>query len=200
MENDLTSIAPGGLITFFKAVLIVLFFNGGILSAPALAQNSTPQSLLNEARACKQKDRQAEAIAYCDRAIKMVPKSEEAYFFKGLCLMDLGKYPQGIETFNKVIALSAKRAEAFTHRGQCYGALKDYTHASADFSQALKIDPVSREALHGRATAYEDAGMLEKAEQDLDALCRIKTKSGSSHMIGPLFLNGTGNGQKRWPI
>ncbi|MDF1543476.1 MAG: tetratricopeptide repeat protein [bacterium] len=56
-----------------------------------------------------------EAIPYFERAFKMNPKVVEALFNKGLCLMDLGRFPQAAELLDTLVRLNRHNASFHAH-------------------------------------------------------------------------------------
>lgn len=121
------------------------------------------------------------AIEHLTEAIKINPKNEFYYFFRGEAELDLGEYDKAINDFNKAIALKPNDYRAIFTRGKCYFNTHEYMKAIDDFTEAEKMysyDPelyYHRGACHYNLANYNDAIIdfstcLEKNPDNHDAL------------------------------
>ncbi|MGD0586320.1 MAG: tetratricopeptide repeat protein [Oryzomonas sp.] len=82
-----------------------------------------------------------QAIADCDRAIKIDPAWALPYNNRGEAYLRLGNFKQAIEDCDRAIGINPNLGVSFLIRGQAYQSLGNRTHARADFDKAIRIDP-----------------------------------------------------------
>lgn len=86
----------------------------------------------------------------------------DAYAWRGLALLNLGRHQQAIEDLSRAINLNPESHLAYHNRGLAYIQLKQYDQAMADLEMALGARPDSIES----SQAYEHAAR-EKSEAEI---------------------------------
>jgi len=67
------------------------------------------------------------------------PNESSAYYNRGSCKLNLGKYSGAIEDFNLCIELNPEDISAFFNRGVSKLELNDKTGACKDLNKALEL-------------------------------------------------------------
>lgn len=91
------------------------------------------------------------------------------YNYRGIDCCEKGKFDEGIEHFNKVIALVPKFAGAYINRGTAYAQKGDFDKAITDYTKAIDFKPDYADAYYNRGGAFLRLGEREKAKSDLAA-------------------------------
>lgn len=98
------------------------------------------------------------AIAYLNKAIKLVPQYKSAYYSRGRIRFLMGDYLGSIEDYSQTIKLNPQDAGAYANRCVSHLKLSDFTAAVADCSEAIKINPQYVDALTNRCLALISIG------------------------------------------
>lgn len=106
------------------------------------------------------------AIDYYKNAIRIQPKSGEAWYGLGYFYQQTGDYSNAIGTYVTMLHFENNK-NAFYNLGVIYLLYKkDYTKAVAYFGGAIDIDPNYVEAYYGRGICYENMKDNSKAIHD----------------------------------
>ncbi len=146
------------------------------MASPAMAE-TTAQLF---ARAKRQTD-PAEQIKLLTQVVEKSPGHVGAYHYRADAYFALGKYPQAIKDYNRVVALRPQDPFRYYARGLAYTQMKEPSLALADFSKAIALKPDFSNFYLARARAYAAvykyglaladyrtyAGSWEKASSDL---------------------------------
>lgn len=81
------------------------------------------------------------AIKYCDKGIKINPKSAYLFYMRGRSKGDTGKFKEGIKDLNKAIKLNPKFVDAYVERGYIRQKMGDNKGALEDYKKARQIEP-----------------------------------------------------------
>lgn len=73
---------------------------------PAFMNTTSPQSALNEAKACLGAGRAGEALSICQRVLALRPDEPEALAISGGALHALGRYSEAVHAFSALVRLS----------------------------------------------------------------------------------------------
>ncbi|MGA1826355.1 MAG: tetratricopeptide repeat protein [bacterium] len=73
------------------------------------------------------------------KAIEINPKDADAYYHRGLILMNGGEYSQAIADFTKAIEIDPKYADAYNSRGAAYAIKGEFERAWEDVYQAQSL-------------------------------------------------------------
>jgi tetratricopeptide (TPR) repeat protein len=105
-------------------------------------------------------NREAEALADLDHAIRLAPKFVDPHRMKAAVLADRGKHLEAIAAATAALAAGGDDALMLQIRAECLLALKRYGEAAADVERARKLESpsASLEALTGRLAALMRKG------------------------------------------
>ncbi len=85
---------------------------------------------------------------------------------KGLALMNLGKYQDALNAFDKATSITVKNAEIWNNKGLAYAALGKYQDALQSFNKALGLKPdfadaqKNKESVMGKAQIVTFSGTV----------------------------------------
>lgn len=116
----------------------------------------------------------AGSAAEFTKAMALDPQGAEYHFGRGRAYMQLGKNPEAIADYTKVIQLEGNTANGaknlavtYHNRGLLYGIIGKYAPAIADLTQAIKLRPEYASAYKVRGLVYRKAGNARSADADL---------------------------------
>ena len=84
----------------------------------------------------------------------------------GEAQLQLGLFPEALETFDEALALEPEQADLYNARAKAYANLGEYQAAIADYDRAVSLDPELAEAYVNRGAAYADLQQFQRAAQD----------------------------------
>jgi tetratricopeptide (TPR) repeat protein len=153
--------------------------------ALALAAASAQSSDLDEARAAQargaelhqQGDLQG-ALSEFDRAVRLAPSSDLAWYNRGLVHRDLDDCRSAVADFSRALELQAEFFNALYQRGNCRQALALYADAVDDYSRAVAFPGRvhARFLAHlGRADALRRLGRLDEAYADYTRVAELRS-------------------------
>lgn len=105
------------------------------------------------------------AIELCDKAIEVNYFNWEAYYLKGIALINIDKYDDAIDQLIKSLALNEDNLDARLHIAFAYLFKIEYSKAIALFDSVLKVDENSFDALKGKAYTYYYWEKYDKADE-----------------------------------
>lgn len=117
--------------------------------------------------------RQRDAITSFDTAIRLNPRSAEAYQARGMAYNETGKHEQALKDYDAALALNPQYAEAYFNRGNVYSDLGQYERARKDYDEAVRIDANHSGAIFNRGLAFM---FLRRPEAAADARAYVKLK------------------------
>ena len=115
------------------------------------------------------------------RAIELDPDFARAYVNLGYIYMELGKFTQAKDQYNKALTIFPNSDIAYTNLGLLYANLKMYDKSINYLEQALKISPGNCETLTELAKAYYSTAQYYKAEQIFSQVLAIDSLYISSY-------------------
>ena len=124
------------------------------------------KKLYNQAVEKVQKGQTEAAISDLNRAIKLVPSYEPAYYSRGRALFRLGDYAGSIADFTRAIQFNPQDAGAFANRCISYRHLPNFSKAIDDCSKAIELNPNYADAYANRCLASIGVGRDVKALAD----------------------------------
>ena len=103
------------------------------------------------------------AIAAFTRAIKIVPKDEEAFNGRGIALRQLGNSEQSLHDLNEAIQINPGEKDHYLQRGLTSLEMGDNARALADFTQVTRLASNSPVGYRYLGQVYLDTGDCDKA-------------------------------------
>lgn len=93
-----------------------------------------------------QKKQEAKALEVVERALLVAPQQSALHNLKGRAEMELGKFPEAEQSFQKALDLDALNASAHNNLGILFLRMNRPDDARREFESALKLDPQLEEA------------------------------------------------------
>jgi len=87
------------------------------------------------------KDQFARAFEYYDEAIRLNPKSPEAFYNRGVAFGQAGQYDRALADLNEAIRLKPSDPDYFTNRGSAHHWTGERNKAIADYDEAIRLNP-----------------------------------------------------------
>ncbi|HJT65402.1 MAG TPA: tetratricopeptide repeat protein [Pyrinomonadaceae bacterium] len=141
------------------------------------ADRGRARALLEQGKALYRDDKDEEAVAAFQEAIKSDPDLAEAHFRLGLGYESLGKrdeaeaeFKKAVETYKKYLREHEDDAEAHYDLGQAYAALDQYSEAIREYREATKLKD-------NDADIYYDLGVAHTKLAQYDAAASAFSKS-----------------------
>ncbi|MGA2256192.1 MAG: protein kinase [Thermoguttaceae bacterium] len=122
-----------------------------------------------------------DAIAASSEALRLDPKSEEAYFWRARAHSGKREYDQAIADFTEAIRLDPKFAPAYGNRALDYDHKGEYDNAIADCTEAIRLAPKNAVLYSNRGLACNGKGEYDKAIADLSEAIRLDPKLAKAH-------------------
>jgi len=145
-------------VTVFTVMHIVLS-----LTLTELVWSDAANDAYDEGVRLLREGRHREAIASFDKAIRLNPRSAEAYHGRGIAYDEMIQYERAIKDYDAALGLNAQYAEAYFDRGNAYSDLGQYERAVKDYDEALRLDQNYSGAYYNRSLAYMSLGRSEVA-------------------------------------
>lgn len=115
------------------------------------------------------------ALQYYDAAIRLDPKSEEAFYGRGLYFQDHDELDKAIQDYTTLSQINPKNKQAYFNLGYLhYTYLKVYDQAVKHYTQAIACDSYYAEAFYNRGLSYEAMGNIEAAKQDYEKALSLR--------------------------
>lgn len=103
-------------------------------------QTEEIQAQVNLELALRKKD-YAGAIKHADEVLKANPKSQKAYFLRGVANSSLGELTRAQSDLNKALELNPDFADALDYRGSVHFKMGLMKQAGEDFDRFIKLNP-----------------------------------------------------------
>ena len=104
-------------------------------------------------------------VELCDKAIEVNKLNSDAYYLKGLALINLEKYDEGIEELITCMALSEDTNEIRLEIANANRLSGEYEDAISVYDSILERDEKSYDALRGKAFTYFDWEKYELCDE-----------------------------------
>jgi lipoprotein NlpI len=108
------------------------------------------------------------AIADYGAAIRLNPKSADAFHNRGSAWANKGETDKAIADYDTAIRLDPAESSPYAGRAVEYSIKGDYARASADFDAAIKLDPKAASAFFGRGRVRFYRGEFPGAVADFE--------------------------------
>ena len=102
----------------------------------------------------------------------------QAYFEKGMKLVEADKYPEAIQAFSEVIKIQPNNQYAYLLRGYSYIQLEKYTLAKADLDKTIELDNSIAYAYYFRGFTNYELGNKNNAITDFQTAAKLFDKEG----------------------
>ena len=107
-------------------------------------------------------------IELCDKATDVNESNWEAYYIKGLALVNMENYDEAIEEFINSLKFNRKNVDLWLAIANANRLNRDYDDAVDVYNRVLEMDENSFEALKGTALTYADSENYKKADEFFD--------------------------------
>ena len=99
-----------------------------------------------------------------EQAIKLDPNNIQAQLKLGRLQVQLGKYNEAIETYEKIVSIDPNSPDVYFNLAFAYAMNKDYSHAETLYRKVVNLAPkYLDEALFNLAMMEEKQGKLDDA-------------------------------------
>lgn len=118
------------------------------------------------------------ALKEFDRAVRLAPNADLAWYNRGLVHRDLKNCLAAISDFDRALALQPQFFNALYQRGNCLQALGQYKEAVDDYSRAIGFPghvPTLFLAHLARADAFRRSGRLDEAYADYTKVAQLRS-------------------------
>ncbi len=122
-----------------------------------------------------------EAVLRYGDALKLDPRSRDAFVGRGFALGKRRQFVEAITDFDEAIRIDPKHALAYARRGTIYAALRQDEVALQDCNEAIRLDPKLAEAYERRGWANASLLRREAAIADFDEAIRLNEKFGTAY-------------------
>jgi len=106
------------------------------------------------------------AIEDFNAALRLDPKSADAYHGRGIAYSQLEEHDQAIADLSESIQLNPTSFRVFYNRGVMYSRKGDYDRALADLDESIRLNPSNSKAYLARSRVYWKMGDPARAEAD----------------------------------
>jgi Tfp pilus assembly protein PilF len=133
-----------------------------------------------------------QAITDYTQAIRLQPDDGDAYFNRGLLLLNSGRPDDAVPDFSRAHELNAKNIWPLANRGLAYALMEDSSHAEADFRVVEASDKSNPVMLRGRAVLSINSLNMTQAvnyltaslKSDPDNVWAVRTRAWVYRQLG----------------
>lgn len=111
-----------------------------------------------------------------------VPFRQDAGLITAEYYLATGKYTQALDVLGGVLQRHADSADAYAYRGYAYGKLGDSRKARENYQKAVVLDPSHLGANKYLANLYLDAGEIDRAMEQMQAIRLICADTGCAEL------------------
>lgn len=147
-----------------------------VLNRLLSAQPNSSELLALRSHAYSHLNRQADALAEGERAVKQGPKDAEAYLRRGEALLGANRMLEAIADFDRAIKLNPKEAEAFGNRGFALATQGQHKQAVEAFTQGLAVRKDKYDLWFGRGVSRFQLGERETALSDMSEAVALRPR------------------------
>lgn len=115
----------------------------------------------------------AATIEKLTQILKLDPRHDGAYYFRGNARIDKGDLDGAIADYTQAIRLNPQDFAVYYNRGNARRVKGDKDGAIADYTEAIRLNPQFASAYHNRALVYDKKGDRDKEIADYEAALRI---------------------------
>jgi tetratricopeptide (TPR) repeat protein len=118
-----------------------------------------------------------EALEYFERAIRLDPKSTEAWTRKAAAEIYLRQYSNAITACDKALVLDKKNADAWFNRGLAFDRRQNYDKALDNYENALRYNPRHIKALNNQGTVLGQLERWDEAKRSFEKVLEFEPKN-----------------------
>ncbi len=149
-------------------------------------------SVLEQAKGFVARREYDKALAGFTEAIRLDPRSAEAYEGRARIYGTKRDYDRAIADLTAAIRLNPKRALVYYMRGNAYRLKKDYDTAIADYTDAARIEPAASDPYFWRGVAYDLKKDYDRAIADFTEAIRRAPKGARGY-----YARGVAHARKK---
>ncbi len=123
----------------------------------------------------------AKAVAFIDKAIKILPTNAGFHSNRGLPLQALGKFDAALASYDKALALKPDYPEAHCNRANAYQEMHKFEAALAGYDRAIALRPNFADAYYSRGVTFQLLGRAEEALANYDRALGLRFEHGDLH-------------------
>jgi tetratricopeptide (TPR) repeat protein len=128
----------------------------------------------NRGIAYARSERNDEALADFDAALRLNPRYQSAYVNRGDIYHFKHQYEKAIADYDAALKLRDGDEVAHYDRGNSYAALGRHREAIADYDSAIRLKKDYQPAYFNRGNSYQAIGRFPEAASDYDAAIKLK--------------------------
>jgi lipoprotein NlpI len=128
----------------------------------------------NRGIAYARSNRNDEALADFDAAIRLNPRYQNAYVNRGDIHHFKGQDERAITDYDAALTLRAGDEVAYYDRGNAYAALGKHRQAIDDYDAAIRLKTDYQPAYFNRGNSFQAIGRLAEATADYDMAIKLK--------------------------
>jgi tetratricopeptide (TPR) repeat protein len=160
------------------------------------AYSLTVSELISASYSISQLGKHPEALEICDRALAIDPNCAEAWFNKGVMLIDLGRNEEALAACDRALVINPNDAGAWRHKGNVLKALGRDEEALAAYNRALAIDPNYADAWINRGNVLNELGRNEEALVAYNRALTINPNDADAWNDKGFVLNALGRNEE----
>jgi lipoprotein NlpI len=149
-------------------LLLLLAYVSLLASLPSAARAESADNLIKQARAAVDKGQIKEALALATKAVKLDPKSAQAYLFRAAVYEALAQHSEAVTDCDKTVDLDPRAAAAYNLRGQAQFKLGHFKESVADFDKYLELKPSEKPGHWQRGISCYYAGRFEEGSKQFE--------------------------------
>jgi Tfp pilus assembly protein PilF len=139
------------------------------------------RSLLTRGRAFADRGEPAKALAAYEQALRLDPRSAEAYALRAEARNDQGEHDQALADCDRALRIDPRLAVAHEFRADAYIGKRDYDKAFQACAQALEIDARLAGAYNDRGVLYTLQGKADKAVAEFAKALELDPKNARAY-------------------
>jgi tetratricopeptide (TPR) repeat protein len=137
------------------------------------------------------------AIRIQERELEAAPQSYHPspvpYNNLGDLNLEMRRYQEAIDNFDKAISIDPRYPEAYNNRGLARRALRQYAKAADDLAEAIKLDPLSAVYPSNRGLIYLDLGSFPEAIRDFSQAIQRNAKYVEAYLNRAIAYDRSGD-------
>ncbi|MBO0790763.1 MAG: tetratricopeptide repeat protein [Ktedonobacteraceae bacterium] len=163
------------------------------------SSRSNVNDYINESKALIEMGRYQEALAVCERAIRLNPSSALIYINKAAALCGLERYQEALQVCNQALLYDPQNALAHYNASEALVNLERYQEALRACDQALRFDPSHSLAYINKSKALIELERYQEALATCEQATRLASPSASIYVNKAAALNQLGRYQEALP-